>query len=201
MSSEGMDTSYFFFCHQCRANFSLSALPTDDSSAVCPSCLGGFIEERPEQTTTPGDHQFGQTQIQSPQDLIDTINVLSGRPSGVGGGPQDGTAGGGGAPMAFIGFPNFMQELTDIFASFDGGRGGQQIHLIQPNPGMTMHSNPGDYVFGGAGIDTIVTQIFNQPLDGVGPPPLDKELIKKIPTVNISREQVGEENQGHCYCY
>eukprot|EP00096_Caligus_rogercresseyi_P006658 TRINITY_DN2332_c0_g1_i1.p1 TRINITY_DN2332_c0_g1~~TRINITY_DN2332_c0_g1_i1.p1 ORF type:complete len:192 (+),score=35.28 TRINITY_DN2332_c0_g1_i1:114-689(+) len=175
-SSSGSNS---YYCHQCHTNFTLVSVPSDDSSAVCPRCEMGFIEELPDPPT-------GARSLNSPQDLFETINVLAGRPSG------DASA-----PMAFIGLPHFMQELSDIFANFDGTR-DHQIHLIQPNTGMTMHSNPGDYVFGGAGIDTIVTQIFNQPLDGVGPPPLDKELIKKIPTVKISTQQVGKPSNHSC---
>nr|XP_040566725.1 E3 ubiquitin-protein ligase RNF115-like [Lepeophtheirus salmonis] len=180
MSAEGVSETLrsinYYFCHHCSTHFTLNSIPNDDTTAVCPRCHMGFIEELPDPPPA--------STLNSPQDFLETINVLAERPSR---GSQD-------APLAFIGFPNFMQGLTNILSNFDGAR-GQQIHLIQPNPGMTMHSNPGDYVFGGGGIDAIVTQILNQPLDGVGPPPLDKELIKEIPTVKISREQVGSSLQ------
>lgn len=51
--------------------------------------------------------------------------------------------------------------------------------------------NPGDYAWGREGLDAIVTQLLNQ-MDGTGPPPLAKDKIQGIPTVQIAKEQVGK---------
>ena len=53
-----------------------------------------------------------------------------------------------------------------------------------------MYGNPGDYAFGRAGLDAIITQLLNQ-MDGTGPPPMAKDKIALIPTVSVEQEQVG----------
>ncbi|KAG8517662.1 E3 ubiquitin-protein ligase RNF115 [Galemys pyrenaicus] len=52
-----------------------------------------------------------------------------------------------------------------------------------------LHSNPGDYAWGQAGLDAIVTQLLGQ-LENTGPPPADKEKITSLPTVTVTQEQV-----------
>lgn len=54
-----------------------------------------------------------------------------------------------------------------------------------------MYGNPGDYAFGRAGLDAIITQLLNQ-MDGTGPPPMAKDKITQIPTVTIEQHQVGQ---------
>ena len=54
-----------------------------------------------------------------------------------------------------------------------------------------MYGNPGDYAFGRAGLDAIITQLLNQ-MDGTGPPPMAKDKISQIPTVEIDQQQVGQ---------
>jgi len=51
--------------------------------------------------------------------------------------------------------------------------------------------NPGDYVWGRDGLDSIVSQLLNQ-MDGAGPPPLTKEKIQEIPTALISQDHLGK---------
>ncbi|XP_012585461.1 PREDICTED: E3 ubiquitin-protein ligase RNF115 [Condylura cristata] len=52
-----------------------------------------------------------------------------------------------------------------------------------------LHSSPGDYAWGQAGLDAIVTQLLGQ-LENTGPPPADKEKITSLPTVTVTQEQV-----------
>ena len=54
-----------------------------------------------------------------------------------------------------------------------------------------LHGNPGDYAWGNAELDRIVTQLLNQ-LDSSGPPPLGQALIQRLPTVTITQASVGE---------
>ncbi|XP_044575081.1 E3 ubiquitin-protein ligase RNF126-A [Cotesia glomerata] len=49
--------------------------------------------------------------------------------------------------------------------------------------------NPGDYVWGRDGLDTIVTELLNQ-LDGSGPPPLSRNQIEEIPTTSIVQSHI-----------
>lgn len=51
--------------------------------------------------------------------------------------------------------------------------------------------NPGDYVWGRDGLDTIVTQLLNQ-MDGSGPPPLPRKQIDEIPIATVSQTQIGQ---------
>lgn len=53
-----------------------------------------------------------------------------------------------------------------------------------------MYGNPGDYAFGRAGLDAIITQLLNQ-MDGTGPPPMAKDRIAQIPTVCVEQDQIG----------
>ena len=80
------------------------------------------------------------------------------------------------------------------------GAGGAQFHFIGPGAGgplgaggggFHLHGNPGDYAWGRGGLDAIITQLLNH-MDGAGPPPMAKENIQEIPTVNISQEQMGK---------
>ncbi|CAB4062901.1 RNF115_126 [Lepeophtheirus salmonis] len=104
MSAEGVSETLrsinYYFCHHCSTHFTLNSIPNDDTTAVCPRCHMGFIEELPDPPPA--------STLNSPQDFLETINVLAERPSR---GSQD-------APLAFIGFPNFMQGLTNILSIF-----------------------------------------------------------------------------------
>ena len=60
-----------------------------------------------------------------------------------------------------------------------------------------MYGNPGDYAFGRAGLDAIITQLLNQ-MDGTGPPPMAKDKIAEIPTVTIDQNQIGQFQFGSC---
>lgn len=74
---------------------------------------------------------------------------------------------------------NFDTILQDILISVGGGEGAPMFFM----------GNPGDYAWGREGLDTIVTQLLNQ-MDNTGPPPLEKEKIEEIPTVQIEQDQV-----------
>lgn len=72
------------------------------------------------------------------------------------------------------------------------GRAGQPdfpLPLFQ-----VLHGNPGDYVWGAAGLDTVITQLLNN-LDGSGPPPLNAKEISLIPTVPVSEDDVANNVQ------
>lgn len=79
-----------------------------------------------------------------------------------------------------------------------GGSGGQAnrglINIDFPLP-FFLHGNPGDYAWGNAGFDAVITQLLNN-LDGSnsGPPPMPKEQVDGLPTVKISDVQVKQKN-------
>lgn len=68
------------------------------------------------------------------------------------------------------------------------------INIDFPLP-LFLHSNPGDYAWGNAGFDAVITQLLNN-LDGSnsGPPPMPKDQVDTLPTVKISDDQVKNTN-------
>lgn len=99
------------------------------------------------------------------------------------GGPGGGVPGSihiatsGGGPG---GMPGFFQLSA-------GGPGG-------PVPMMPLYGNPGDYAWGRGGLDAIVTQLLNQ-MEGTGPPPMNTDEIKKIPTIKIDQTHIDAKLQ------
>jgi len=84
-----------------------------------------------------------------------------------------------------------------------GAPGGAQFHFVNPGGGgglgVQLHGNPGDYAWGRGGLDAIITQLLNH-MDGTGPPPMAKENIADIPTVEISSE-MREKNTSCSVCW
>jgi len=84
-----------------------------------------------------------------------------------------------------------------------GAPGGAQFHFVNPGAGgglgVQLHGNPGDYAWGRGGLDAIITQLLNH-MDGTGPPPMAKENIADIPTVEIS-SQMREKNSSCSVCW
>jgi len=103
---------------------------------------------------------------------------------------------------------DFIFNLAGMeFGAAGGGQGGAQFHFIGPGSGgplgagggFHLHGNPGDYAWGRGGLDAIITQLLNH-MDGAGPPPMPKENIQEIPTVNISKDQI-ERSQSCSVCW
>ncbi|OXU22570.1 hypothetical protein TSAR_015505 [Trichomalopsis sarcophagae] len=81
--------------------------------------------------------------------------------------------------------PQIDNLLQDLFANLSGIGFG-----FQPGQGPVLFlGNPGDYVWGQHGLDSIVTQLLNQ-MDETGPPPLPKKKIEEIPTTTVSQTQI-----------
>ncbi|XP_046635129.1 E3 ubiquitin-protein ligase RNF115-like [Daphnia pulicaria] len=88
-----------------------------------------------------------------------------------------------------------IQEFIINLSGFDFD---PAVLQAQGSP-MFMYGNPGDYAFGRAGLDAIITQLLNQ-MDGTGPPPMAKDKISQIPTVAIDQQQV-EQNLQCSVCW
>lgn len=94
---------------------------------------------------------------------------------------------GSGNHQPFHRLDNILLEVLNTLSRNDlGGMEGSP---------MLFMGNPGDYAWGREGIDTIVTQLLNQ-MDTAGPPPLPKDKIDEIPTVQITSSDV--ENKLQC---
>jgi len=102
---------------------------------------------------------------------------------------------------------DFIVNLAGMEFGGAAGGPGAQFHFIGPGGGgplgagggFHLHGNPGDYAWGRGGLDAIITQLLNH-MDGAGPPPMAKENIQEIPTVNISKEQM-EKSQSCSVCW
>jgi len=108
---------------------------------------------------------------------------------------------------------NALQDFIVNLAGMEFGGpagaagGGAQFHFIGPGAGgplgagggFHLHGNPGDYAWGRGGLDAIITQLLNH-MDGAGPPPMAKESIQEIPTVNITKAQL-EKSQSCSVCW
>lgn len=75
---------------------------------------------------------------------------------------------------------NLVEDVIVNFADY-ARSGGSPVRFLL--------GNPGDYVWGRDGLDSIVSQLLNQ-IDGAGPPPLTKEKIQEIPMALISQDHL-----------
>ncbi|VVC26822.1 Hypothetical protein CINCED_3A005516 [Cinara cedri] len=172
-----------YFCHHCDAEI---GTVTDDFT--CPTCNMGFIEKVEQTTDEPDDDdmEFGNPHF--------TVNDLLGE---IDGGrrrsnirrrrfttraPHVMTLQPGRGPRRSSGgtIENLVEDVIVNFADY-ARSGGSPVRFLL--------GNPGDYVWGRDGLDSIVSQLLNQ-IDGAGPPPLTKEKIEEIPTTLISQEQL-----------
>eukprot|EP00092_Neocalanus_flemingeri_P005537 GFUD01005967.1.p1 GENE.GFUD01005967.1~~GFUD01005967.1.p1 ORF type:complete len:442 (-),score=152.13 GFUD01005967.1:334-1659(-) len=131
------------------------------------------------------------------------IRIARGAPNRAGG-PQN-------LGMDQAALENALQDFIVNLAGMEFGGAaagpGAQFHFIGPGAGgplgagggFHLHGNPGDYAWGRGGLDAIITQLLNH-MDGAGPPPMAKENIQEIPTVNISKEQM-EKSQSCSVCW
>ncbi|KAF0287646.1 E3 ubiquitin-protein ligase RNF115 [Amphibalanus amphitrite] len=188
------DTQYF--CHICNKDIT-PVVP----EYTCPDCQGGFIEQRdtedggsaaaaddPEDElpplNDPAMHAFSQLLNIVPLSFNSPL-VIGGRNTGRG---APGGAANGSQQQQLPQAGGFVELLDNLFANFHNVRvnvdtGGQvPIHF-------RLHGNPGDYAWGNAELDRIVTQLLNQ-LDSSGPPPLGQALIQRLPTVTITQASV-----------
>ncbi|KAJ3102554.1 hypothetical protein HDU97_000423 [Phlyctochytrium planicorne] len=57
---------------------------------------------------------------------------------------------------------------------------------------FNMVGNPGDYVFGQQGLDSIITQLMEQNSIRNAPPPASETAISNLPRVNVKGSELGE---------
>ncbi|KOB78684.1 Uncharacterized protein OBRU01_01935 [Operophtera brumata] len=87
-----------------------------------------------------------------------------------------------------------MEQLVWMIG---GGRPG--TGAVTAGAPFVLVGAPGDYVFGGEGLDAVVTQLLGQ-LENTGPPPLPTEQIATIPSEEITAAQV-EANMSCSVCW
>ncbi|EDO32057.1 predicted protein, partial [Nematostella vectensis] len=59
---------------------------------------------------------------------------------------------------------------------------------------LQLHGNPGDYVWGTNGLDSIITQLLNQ-LEGAGPPPAENDKIENLPKVKVTQSLIDSRTE------
>jgi len=107
--------------------------------------------------------------------------------------------------------PILEQLVGNLMGLQHAGNGQQQgrpLHM----PGLQLYGNPGDYAWGHGGLDAVISQLLSQVQTGLymkektkadsswlqvdgatnGPPPMKKESIDRIPTVEVTQENVGK---------
>lgn len=181
--------------------------------------LQAAADDLPGQSANQPDTSSSETQQnQTPQQANRRITRSSGRIQGrVPGAPRLPLRPTEGSPAASYSTTN--QSLADVLNDFmtgasfgtqypEGSSAGLQAaggsNSLSANRGLInidfpipffLHSNPGDYAWGNAGFDAVITQLLNN-LDGsnTGPPPMPDEQVENLPTVKISDEQVKNTN-------
>ncbi|XP_061719705.1 E3 ubiquitin-protein ligase RNF126-like [Cydia pomonella] len=165
-----------FFCHRCNIEF-------EDvlQDYRCPYCASGFIEQLESETegsALSGD-DFSDADMSNLDDSDDTHQsashpMLSDLAFLMSGGRHRG----GGRPETLL-------EQLVYSISGSGPLGGAAVTAGAP---FVLVGAPGDYVFGGEGLDAVVTQLLGQ-LENAGPPPLPREQIAAIPSEAVTEEQ------------
>ncbi|XP_063539573.1 E3 ubiquitin-protein ligase RNF126-like [Cydia strobilella] len=165
-----------FFCHRCNIEF-------EDvlQDYRCPYCASGFIEQLESETegsALSGD-DFSDADMSNLDDSDDTHQTAS-HPmlSDLAFLMSGGRHRGGGRPETLL-------EQLVYSISGSGPLGGAAVTAGAP---FVLVGAPGDYVFGGEGLDAVVTQLLGQ-LENAGPPPLPREQIAAIPSEAVTEEQ------------
>ncbi|XP_049871680.1 E3 ubiquitin-protein ligase Iruka-like isoform X2 [Pectinophora gossypiella] len=175
-----------FFCHRCNIEF-------EDvlQDYTCPYCASGFIEQLENETEAPasGD-DFSDADMSNLEEMstidelsqleeLDEIHQLTNVPPMLN-------------DLAFLmsggrlrGAGRRETLMEQLVWMIGGARGGAGVAAGAP---FVLVGAPGDYVFGGEGLDAVVTQLLGQ-LENAGPPPLPREQIAAIPSEPVTPEQ------------
>ncbi|KAG7196940.1 hypothetical protein KM043_000210 [Ampulex compressa] len=199
-----------FYCHMCDVEIE-RLLP----DYTCPTCASGFIEELEggnndvnAATNVPADDSIDvEVDLQGhylsqQQDLMDIVLGLTNPGLGA---PVTNTNNARGARRGTNVWSRGSQDprrsnsnrgrqegmiYREVIEDFILNVSGLNHPVSQDGPPPVLFlGNPGDYVWGRDGLDTIVTQLLNQ-MDGTGPPPLSQKQIDEIPTTTVSASHV-----------
>ncbi|CAK1580818.1 unnamed protein product [Parnassius mnemosyne] len=175
-----------FFCHRCNIEF-------EDvlQDYTCPYCASGFIEQLENEAEGHGlsGDDFSDADMSNLEDMsnIDEMSNLDDSDD-----LQQSTP-----PMlhdlAFfmsggrLRGPARRQTLMDeLFWMIGGVRPG--TGAVTAGAPFVFVGAPGDYVFGGEGLDAVVTQLLGQ-LENAGPPPLPTDQLASLPSETVSADQ------------
>jgi len=164
--------------------------PGDPAAAFAEMLANGLLHGlrgEGSSSTPPPTHSYNTRQASRQQASMDTGLVEGDDMAGVAVAPSPNVhihfnSGPGDRAMNFTGIMNYvLQRLSTDLGGGVGGGGGQFLQI---------HGNPGDYAWGAAGLDTIITQLFNQIDPGSGAPPADEATINRLPEVAVQQSHV-----------
>lgn len=94
--------------------------------------------------------------------------------------------------FAFVGVPTGgVRSPGRQLLAGAGGPGGRADVTLTP---MFFVGNPGDYVWGHDGLDSVITLMLNQ-LEPSGPPPMSAQKIDEIPKCEIGQDELDKKMQ------
>ncbi|CAL7945431.1 unnamed protein product [Xylocopa violacea] len=183
-----------FFCHKC--SIEIERLLPD---YTCPRCASGFIEELESDGSTSDLDDLEVRYVRDFNNQFETP-VNSNRNNGPAGrrhihcsrNAQDtrsSNSSRGRQEMVPTSVDNFIEDF--ILHLSEGVAQAAQLPVFNIRLFL---GNPGDYVWGQDGLDSIVTHLLNQ-MDGTGPPPLPRKQIDEIPTVTVNQYHVDTKLQ------
>ncbi|XP_015123349.1 E3 ubiquitin-protein ligase RNF126 [Diachasma alloeum] len=181
-----------FFCHKCSVEIQ-RLLP----DYTCPHCASGFIEKLENEED---DHDMSMEISAEDFNDIDLDQQMYMELSDIPELTVSGSDGGTGLPrdrrrsdvqnrLSNARQRRRMLSSENLFHEFFINLTGLRRPVATGQPPVFFLGNPGDYVWGRDGLDSIVTQLLNQ-MDGSGPPPLPRQQIDEIPNTTISQSHI-----------
>ncbi|XP_041980380.1 E3 ubiquitin-protein ligase RNF115-like isoform X2 [Aricia agestis] len=186
-----------FFCHRCLVEFE-SVL----QDYCCPFCQGGFVEQlEANADRTSSSDDFSDADMSNIDDLTDELApmlddlafLMSGgrlRNSGSGSTTSGSSTPGQGQGRRHT----LMEELVWMIGGARPATGA-----MTAGAPFVLVSSPGDYVFGGEGLDAVVTQLLGQ-LEQAGPPPLPQDRLAELPS-QVVNEELAATNTACSVCW
>ncbi|XP_022906180.1 E3 ubiquitin-protein ligase Iruka-like isoform X2 [Onthophagus taurus] len=190
-------TASKFYCHVCNVQFENAS-----ANYTCPHCCNGFIEEldsngdNDEEFTDVTDSEDENYQLfnYGPLRLFPQAEdrrrfllnpSLRSRYAAVHPQSRQRPRNNPSNIRSQIPFEDLIQEfVVNLGVGVNWGGAGSMVFL----------GNPGDYAWGHEGLDAVVSQLLNQ-MDTSGPPPLSKEVIDALPSVDVTESQVNAKLQ------
>lgn len=99
--------------------------------------------------------------------------------------------------FAYVGVPaggGVVPSGAGGIAGGGGAAGANGRRLITAGAPMFFVANPGDYVWGHDGLDSVITLMLNQ-FEPTGPPPMSAQKIDEIPKCDIGQEELDKKMQ------
>ncbi|XP_072938508.1 E3 ubiquitin-protein ligase Iruka-like isoform X2 [Epargyreus clarus] len=127
---------------------------------TCPFCTGGFVEQIEYSTDGLSGDSFSDADMSNIEDMsnLDESDM----------------------------HPIVPAVFNDLAFLMTGGR--LRTNTITAGAPFVFVGAPGDYVFGGEGLDAVVTHLRGQ-LENAGPPPLPREPLAALPDEPVTEEQ------------